>query len=180
MKTKISPTVVGLFVLGAILLGVIALFSFGGVNFFSKPERFVVYFNESIHGLDQGSPVKLRGVRIGRVVGMKVRAIPGVSADEPRSVVAVVCELSRDVVANAAGEPVDVSDRGELQQLVDQGCAPSSASSATPPACFTWSSISMTPNPIRRVRATVPGRSISSSRRCPRRAPSSCAVWRRF
>jgi len=37
VKTKISPTVVGLFVLGAILLGVIALFSFGGVNFFSKP-----------------------------------------------------------------------------------------------------------------------------------------------
>ena len=121
MKTKISPTVVGLFVLGAILLGVIALFSFGGVNFFSKPERFVVYFNESIHGLDQGSPVKLRGVRIGRVVGMKVRAIPGRSADEPRSVVAVVCDLSRDVVANASGDPVDVSDRGELQHLVDEG-----------------------------------------------------------
>lgn len=107
--------------LGAILLGVIALFSFGGVNFFSKPERFVVYFNESIHGLDEGSPVKLRGVRIGRVVGMKVRAIPSRSADEPRSVVAVVCELSRDVVANASGEPVDVSDRGELQHLVDEG-----------------------------------------------------------
>lgn len=122
MKTKVSPTVIGLFVLGALLLAVIALFSFGGVNFFSKPERFVVYFNETIHGLDNGSPVKLRGVRIGRVVGMNVRAIPAApGSGEPRSVVAVVCELSRNVVADAKGEPVDVSDREELQRLIDQG-----------------------------------------------------------
>jgi paraquat-inducible protein B len=122
VKTKVSPTVVGLFVLGALLLAVVALFSFGGVNFFSKPERFIVYFNESIHGLDNGSPVKLRGVRIGRVVAMNVRAIPAEpGSGEPRSVVAVVCELSRDVVADGKGRPVDVSDREELQRLIDEG-----------------------------------------------------------
>ena len=123
MKTKVSPTVVGLFVLGALLLAVVALFSFGGVNFFSKPERFIVYFDESIHGLDDGSPVKFRGVRIGRVVGLKVRAIPGEPAANkpPGSLVAVVCELSRDVVADGHGSPIDVSDREELQRLVDSG-----------------------------------------------------------
>lgn len=123
MKTKVSPTVVGLFVLGALLLGMVALFSFGGVNFFSKPERFIVYFDESIHGLDEGSPVKFRGVRIGRVVGLKVRAIPPDAADvgESRSVVAVVCELSRDVVADGQGNAIDVSDREELRRLVDSG-----------------------------------------------------------
>ena len=123
MKTKVSPTVVGLFVLGALLLGVIALFSFGGVNFFSKPERFIVYFDESIHGLDDGSPVKFRGVRIGRVVGLKVRAIPGEPAanKQPGSLVAVVCELSRNVVADGQGSPIDVSDREELQRLIDSG-----------------------------------------------------------
>ncbi len=122
MKTKISPTVIGLFVLGALLLAVVALFSFGGVNFFSKPERFIVYFDETIHGLDNGSPVKLRGVRIGRVVGMNVRAIPLAAGDGgSRSVVAVVCELSRDVVADVHGQPVDVSDREELQRLIDAG-----------------------------------------------------------
>ncbi|TAG27604.1 MAG: MCE family protein [Verrucomicrobia bacterium] len=124
MKNKISPTVIGLFVLGALLLAVISLFAFGGINFFSKPERFVVYFDETIHGLDNGSPVKLRGVRIGRVVGMNVRAIPlaqGEGNDKSNSVVAVVCELSRDVVADGSGRPVDVSDRQELQRLIDDG-----------------------------------------------------------
>lgn len=111
-----------MFVLGAFALGVIGLFSFGGVNFFSKPQRFVVYFNETIHGLDHGSPVKLRGVRIGRVVGMNVRATPGASGtSEGRSLVAVVCELSRDVLADGEGRPVDVSDREELQRMVDKG-----------------------------------------------------------
>jgi paraquat-inducible protein B len=108
--------------LGALLLASIALFSFGGISFFSKPERFIVYFDETIHGLDNGSPVKLRGVRIGRVVGMNVRAIPTApGSSDSRSVVAVVCELRRDVVADGYGRPVDVSDREELQAMIDQG-----------------------------------------------------------
>jgi paraquat-inducible protein B len=117
VKTKVSPAVVGLFVLGAFIVGLVALFSFGGVNFFSKPERFIVYFDESIHGLDLGSPVKLRGVRIGRVVDLNVRALPA----GQRSVVAVVCELSRNVVADGQGKPVDVSDRKELERLIREG-----------------------------------------------------------
>ena len=71
MKTKISPAVVGMFVIGAMMLIIVALLAFGGVNFFSKPQRFLVYFDESIHGLDMGSPVKLRGVRVGRVLSMR-------------------------------------------------------------------------------------------------------------
>lgn len=121
MKTKVSPTLVGLFVLGALVLGAVALFSFGGVSFFSKPERFVVFFDETIHGLDNGSPVKFRGVRIGRVVGLNVRATPAKVAGESGSVVAVVCELSRDVVADGVGNPIDVSDRAQLQHLIDSG-----------------------------------------------------------
>ena len=52
MKTKISPAIVGAFVIGAFALGTLALLSFGGFHFFDKPERFVVYFDESVHGLD--------------------------------------------------------------------------------------------------------------------------------
>ncbi|HTJ77995.1 MAG TPA: MlaD family protein [Rariglobus sp.] len=117
MKTKVSPAIVGLFVLGAFVLGLIALLAFGGVNFFSKPERFIVYFDESIHGLDLGSPVKLRGVRVGRVVDFNLRYIP----EQNKSVVAVVCELTRNVITDAQGNPIDVSDRKRLQGLVNHG-----------------------------------------------------------
>src|SRR5690606_37029057 len=109
------PAVVGLFVLGALLLGVIALLSFGGVNFFNKPERFVVYFDESVHGLDLGSPVKFRGVRVGRVVAVKLRYLP----EKNSSLVEVQCELTRDVLTGPDGAFIDVSDRDELKALVD-------------------------------------------------------------
>ena len=56
-----------MFVLGALLLGVIAFLSFGGTNVFTKPSRFLIYFNESVSGLDPGAAVKMTGVRIGRV-----------------------------------------------------------------------------------------------------------------
>lgn len=117
MKTKVSPAIIGTFVIGAFALGVIALLTFGGVSFFAKPQRFVVYFDESIHGLTLGSPVKLRGVPVGRVVDLNVRY------DEKKnfSVVAVVCEFSKDKVTDTKGAAINVADRAELQTLVDRG-----------------------------------------------------------
>ena len=117
MKTKVRPAVVGAFVIGAFTLGIVALLAFGRVSFFSKPQRFVVYFDESIHGLDLGSPVKLQGVRIGRVVELNVRY----EAASNRSVVGVVCELNRNMITDSKGAQIDVSDRAELQKLVDRG-----------------------------------------------------------
>jgi paraquat-inducible protein B len=117
VKTKLSPTVVGVFVIGAITLGVVALLSFGGLHFFSQPQRFVVYFDESVHGLDLGSAVKLSGVRIGHVVDLNVRY----DAKSNHSEVGVVCELSRDILTDTHGEPIDVSNRTALQDLIDRG-----------------------------------------------------------
>lgn len=117
MKTKVSPTIIGSFVIGAFALGVIAVLTFGGVSFFAKPQRFVVYFDESIHGLTLGSPVKLRGVPVGRVVDLNIRY------DETKnfSVVAVVCEFSKDKLTDTKGASINVADRAELQTLVDRG-----------------------------------------------------------
>ena len=117
MKTKVKPAIVGAFALGAFALGIISLLAFGGVNFFSKPQRFVVYFDESIHGLDLGSPVKLRGVRVGRVADLVVRY------DERKnhSVVVVTCEFSRNTLTNGQGALINVADREELQTLIDHG-----------------------------------------------------------
>jgi paraquat-inducible protein B len=117
MKTKISPAIVGAFVIGAFALGIVALLAFGGVNFFAKPQRFVVYFDEPIQGLNLGSDVKLRGVRIGRVGSMNIRY------DEKRnhSVVAVVCELNKDIMTDSSGAIINVGDREQLETLIQRG-----------------------------------------------------------
>lgn len=117
MKTKISPAIVGAFVIGAFGLGLVALLTFGGMNFFSKPQRFVAHFDESIHGLDQGSPLKLRGLRVGRVVALNMRYDEARS----RSIAAVVCELNRDAITDHEGKVINVADRAELENLVRKG-----------------------------------------------------------
>ncbi len=117
MKTKMNPALVGVFVLGALALGVAALLTFGGVSFFSKPQRFVVSFDETIHGLDLGSPVKVRGVRAGRVVDLNVHY----DAKTNLSRVVVICELTRKVVVNHDGVEMDLSNRTQLEEMVKRG-----------------------------------------------------------
>jgi paraquat-inducible protein B len=117
MKTKVSPAVVGAFVIGAFALGIIALLSFGGISFFDKPDRFVVYFDESIHGLSLGSDVKLRGVRVGRVTSMNIRY----DEKSNHSAVAVVCELNKNVVTDTTGAPLNIGSREELEILISRG-----------------------------------------------------------
>lgn len=117
MKTKVSPAVVGAFVIGAFALLFTALISFGGYSFFSTPPRFIVLFDESIHGLDLASPVKLRGVRVGKVADLNIRY----NAETGRSVVAVVCEISKDAMIDAKGAGIRVDSRDDLQALVDRG-----------------------------------------------------------
>jgi paraquat-inducible protein B len=67
MKLKDS-TSIGLFVVGGVLAFIAAVLLFTtGPLFGGRTHTFVLYFNESINGLEVGAPVKLRGVRIGQV-----------------------------------------------------------------------------------------------------------------
>jgi paraquat-inducible protein B len=117
MKTKLSPTLAGTFVIGALVLMVAALLTLRSCNIFSRPGRFVAYFNESVQGLDEGSAVKLRGVPLGRVKSIRVHY------DEKtrQSQVVVVAELNQNMVTDDAGRRIKLTDRATLQRLIDQG-----------------------------------------------------------
>jgi paraquat-inducible protein B len=58
---------VGLFVLGGLALAVATIVVVGGGRLFSRPTMMETVFDESVQGLDVGSPVKLRGVKLGTV-----------------------------------------------------------------------------------------------------------------
>lgn len=108
---------VGSFVLGALVLIVAALLSFRSSHLFSKPGRFVAYFNESVQGLDVGGAVKLRGVRAGRVVAIRVHY----DSKARQSQVAVVGELEQNVISDRAGQMIRITDRATLQRLIEEG-----------------------------------------------------------
>ena len=117
MKTKISPAVVGMFILGALLVFVVLFLSFGGSNIFSKPSRFLIYFDESVSGLDPGAPLKVNGVRIGRVAAVNVHY----DAKTHKALVQTVCEINRNVLTDGAGTTIDLTNAAELKKLIDRG-----------------------------------------------------------
>lgn len=67
MSKKASPTVIGIFVLGAAALFFIGIMVFGSGKFFSDRVKYVLYFEGRVKGLQVGAPVAFRGVQIGNV-----------------------------------------------------------------------------------------------------------------
>jgi paraquat-inducible protein B len=67
MGKRISPTLVGTFVLGAIALAVATVVALGSGRLFTHQNLFVLYFSSDVNGLKVGAPVKFRGVEIGAV-----------------------------------------------------------------------------------------------------------------
>lgn len=117
MKTKISPATVGMFVLGALLLFVVGFLSFGGSNIFNQPARFMIYFDESVSGLDPGAPLKFYGVRVGRVAAVSARY----DATTRKALVQTVCEINRSVLTDSKGAGIDLTNPEELQNIIDRG-----------------------------------------------------------
>src|SRR6478609_6690502 len=67
MSTRANPKLIGGFVLGAIALVIIGLLAFGSGQYFAPKGKAVLYFAGSLAGLDVGSPVTFRGVKVGTV-----------------------------------------------------------------------------------------------------------------
>jgi paraquat-inducible protein B len=73
MAKRTNAKLIGAFVLGAIALTIGGLLAFGGGQYFTSKMKFVVYFpNASLSGLDVGSPVTFRGVKIGQVTSIVI------------------------------------------------------------------------------------------------------------
>lgn len=108
MKKKLSPTLVGAFVAGALALGLAALVSFGSGRLFNKPARFVLELRQtSISGLETGAAVKFSGVRVGRVQKVDARVDP----EAAEVVVRVECTIDEDAAAAMLPPPAPPSDQ---------------------------------------------------------------------
>ncbi|MEJ2158367.1 MAG: MlaD family protein [Desulfobacteraceae bacterium] len=93
LKTKFS---VGLFLIIGIAVIIVGVIWLGMSNYLEKGRLFVAYFDESVQGLDVDSPVKYRGVHIGRVHTI------GVAPDG--KLIEVVLKIESDITSDGATE----------------------------------------------------------------------------
>lgn len=74
MKEKTRHAVIGGFVVGSLALAVAAILLFGSGRYFRDQFRAVLYFEGSVKGLNVGSAVVFRGVQVGVVTDIILKA----------------------------------------------------------------------------------------------------------
>jgi paraquat-inducible protein B len=72
MSKQANKTLIGIFVVAAVALGVAAVLILGSGALFSKKNQWVAFFEGSVQGLRVGAPVSFRGVPIGQVTAIRV------------------------------------------------------------------------------------------------------------
>ena len=123
-RKRIDPRVIGSFVIGAVILIVGGLLFFGPGGLLAETRRYVIHFDSSVKGLNVGSPVRFRGVKIGQVRDINVRVrprdfdfhIPVLIEIEPSRITA---EGSRQSLLEALKTSVQGAD--PILSLVDKG-----------------------------------------------------------
>jgi len=118
MNKKISPTLIGGFVVGAFALLVIAVIAFGSGQLFRKTKEFVLYFEGSVNGLHIGAPVKFKGVEIGSVKNILLQLDRNMQVNE----IPVVIEIDLEKMTSR-GASAAVTEQQDLLEkaIVERG-----------------------------------------------------------
>ena len=120
MSNKSNPTVIGGFVVGAVLLLAVGAALFGGAELLAKRSIFVAYFTEDTQGLRVGSNVMMNGVHIGFVSDMALL----VDRDDFESLTEVIIEfLPESLILTRDGVPIGDPQTSEIshEELIKKG-----------------------------------------------------------
>jgi paraquat-inducible protein B len=113
---KASPQLIGAFVIGALVLTIVAVIVFGAGDFFTEKSRYVIFFRGSVDGLSVGAPVKIRGVRIGTV-----RRITGLFDETGEFFVEVIIEANYELFRGIGTAQVSDDPETMMPELVRRG-----------------------------------------------------------
>jgi paraquat-inducible protein B len=119
LRKRASKTVIGIFVVSALALIVAGVLIFGSGDFLKERYKFVLFFQESVKGLNVGAPVVFLGVKIGEVKDISVIQDPSKST----FYIQVIIELtSGKIKRSITKEFGDVKETYEYcNQLIKQG-----------------------------------------------------------
>jgi paraquat-inducible protein B len=117
MSKKANKTAIGGFVVGALALIVVGVLIFGSGKFLAKKETYVMYFEGSVNGLNEGAPLVFRGVKIGSVTRILLVA----NTDDLSFRIPVFVDVERKHFTLTGDEALDLSPKEQLVLLVARG-----------------------------------------------------------
>jgi len=118
MRKHANPTLIGIFVAGAVGLIVAGILIIsGGKLLLTDKTSYVLYFKGSVKGLNIGSPVSFRGVNIGTVTDIQLV----VNEEESAVRIPVIVEIDNTkFIRPQAGKSL-FGDDDRIEELVDAG-----------------------------------------------------------
>ena len=111
---KFSYFKIGIFVISAVVIGIIGVVVLGVGTIFQKKSIVETYIDESVQGLDVGSPVKFRGVPVGRVEQISLTSAEYATR---REYVLVRVSISSNILPFPVNDPRSP----QLKQALDRG-----------------------------------------------------------
>jgi phospholipid/cholesterol/gamma-HCH transport system substrate-binding protein len=123
MAKRVSTTTVGAFIVSALALIIAAVIVFGSGRFFHPRHQFVCFFTGNLNGLKVGAPVKFRGVQIGSVTAIRLRASgqPNITDVQAKSAaLPVFIELDQSQLSSL-GAARNVGSKKVLQAFIAHG-----------------------------------------------------------
>jgi paraquat-inducible protein B len=115
MSKPANKTLIGIFVVGAIALTVVAIVVLGSGKFFRKTFEAVCFFEGSVGGLDVGAPVVFNGVRIGGVTDVVLRY----DTRDLTATIPVYIKIDPQRVRTVGPRPTSFEEN--LKLLIDRG-----------------------------------------------------------
>jgi paraquat-inducible protein B len=106
MSKKANITLIGVFIVTAMLLFLVAVFVFSSASWFTKKMTFYTFFNTSLNGLEIGAPVKFKGIKVGMVKSIEI--IYDMEAD--KAAAAVIFDIDANLFKTVGGNKMRTMD----------------------------------------------------------------------
>ena len=123
MNSKVNYFKIGLFTIISIALIVASLIIFGSGLFAKEKVYFETYFDQSVHGLNVGSPVLNMGVRFGRVENITFARNEYLVSGDPQAIsrfenyVIIICSVDEENLPAATYEQRKI----RVKRLIKKG-----------------------------------------------------------
>jgi paraquat-inducible protein B len=125
MRKRPNPQMVGIFVLGAIALAVVAIAVLGSGRLFRKTDRFLLVFSGNVNGLRIGAPVKIKGVEIGSVTNILLRLNIGLQsvglASDGGIQIPVVIEIDESRIVSRGANAANLNIPEDVRRAINRG-----------------------------------------------------------
>jgi paraquat-inducible protein B len=123
MGKRVSPAIIGAFVVSSFVILVAALVVVGSGRLFTRQLKFVCMFQGDLNGLKVGAPVKIRGVQIGSVAAIKLYLSPAEGRLKPGITqlwLPVIIEIDPSQISSRGGTGLALTHSG-FDEMIRRG-----------------------------------------------------------